>query len=345
MTPRATDSPAATAAVGAGWDSFAPARRFQSLWVSLGVLFGLPGLAATALRLSSPTDDIPAMVASFASYGVLAYLIALVCFTIALVRARRRRVLAVICTLCAGLLACHTAWLAPYFVPDDRPATSPSFTLLSLNTLNGSANADDLVREAQRADVVVLLEATAPLVDGLQSRGWNARFPYSVGVLQTQVGDTLLYSRFPVSHPALLPASEVQQWIATLDVPHLGAVRIIAAHPCNPFCPQHQFRTEHEQLQTAAVANLGVPLVVAGDLNAVDDHAPMRALRQAGLESVTDILGAGWLPTYPANRALPPLLPIDHILVNHFLTATSVRRVHVRHTDHLGLLAQIAGTG
>lgn len=334
----------ATPRAGVGWDSFVPARRYQSLWVGLGVLSGLPGLAATALRLTGPTDDIPAMVASFASYGVLAYLVALPCFTIALVRARRRTVLAVISTLCAGLLACHLAWLAPFFVSDDRPATTPSFTLLSLNTLHGTANQDDLLREAREADVVVLLEATPPLVDGLRSRGWNARFPYSVGALGTELGDTLLYSRFPLSDQALLPTSEFQQWVASVDVPRVGAVRIIAAHPCNPFCPRHEFRTEHEQLQTATVANLGHPLVVVGDLNAVDDHAPMRALRRVGLESVTDILGAGWLPTYPANRAVPPLLPIDHILVDRFLTATSVRRVHVRDTDHLGLVAQLAGT-
>jgi endonuclease/exonuclease/phosphatase (EEP) superfamily protein YafD len=254
-------------------------------------------------------------------------------------------VLSVVAVLSATLLAVQVAWLAPFFVPDDRPATTPGFTLLSLNTLYGGADPDDLVRDAAQADVVVLLEATAPLVDALRARKWSQRFPYSVGVLETQVGDTLVFSRFPLSTPALLPTSQFQQWVATVAVPRLGAVRIIAAHPCNPYCPGEAFRTEHQELQDAALARMAEPLVIAGDLNAVDDHAPMRDLRRVGLESVTDIVGAGWLPTYPANRTIPPLLPIDHILLNHFLTATSVRRLHVRNTDHLGLLAQITGTG
>jgi endonuclease/exonuclease/phosphatase family metal-dependent hydrolase len=60
------------------------------------------------------------------------------------------------------------------------------------------------------------------------------------------------------------------------------------------------------------------------------------------MKSVIDILGAGWLPTYPANRTIPPLLPIDHILVSPQLTATSVARFSVPGSDHLGLKAKIA---
>ena len=71
----------------------------------------------------------------------------------------------------------------------------------------------------------------------------------------------------------------------------------------------------------------GRPLIVAGDFNAVDDHGPMRALTHDGLESATDIVGAGWLPTYPANRRFPPLIPIDHVLVNKLLTASSDQHV------------------
>jgi endonuclease/exonuclease/phosphatase (EEP) superfamily protein YafD len=156
-------------------------------------------------------------------------------------------------------------------------------------------------------------------------------------------GNTLIYSRFPLTRTTPIVGSTYQQWVTTVTVPGLGAVRLVAGHPCNPFCGSNRFRSDHQLLRAAADANLGGPLIVAGDLNAVDDHAPIRALHRDGLESVTDILGAGWLPTYPANLAVPPLLPIDHVLVNHFLTATSVERVRIAGTDHLGLVAQIAG--
>ena len=106
-----------------------------------------------------------------------------------------------------------------------------------------------------------------------------------------------------------------------------------------------RWAAEHAVLRAAVRSNLDGPLLVAGDLNAVHDHGPIRALVRDGLTSATDIVGAGWLPTYPANRAFPPLLPIDHVMVNDRLTATSISTVKISRTDHLGLIATIAGTG
>jgi endonuclease/exonuclease/phosphatase (EEP) superfamily protein YafD len=83
---------------------------------------------------------------------------------------------------------------------------------------------------------------------------------------------------------------------------------------------------------------------VAGDFNAVGDHGPMQALQRAGPKNATDVVGAGWLPTYPANRSFPPLLPIDHVMINKDLTATSVTSFTVAGSDHRGLLATLALT-
>ena len=342
-TRRGEDSRRPTA-IRASWDTFAPTRPFQPLWVTLAVLCALPGLVATYLRVVPPTDDGPALFASFISYAAVAYLLALVFFGVALVRARRRAALGVLATATAVLLACHLSWLAPLFLADDRPAATPGFTLMSLNTLYGAADPQQVWDQARGADVVVLLEATSEGVERLRALGWDERFPHSAGVVGGGVADTLLYSRFPVTDQAELSQSTFQQWVATVSVPQVGAVRIIAAHPCNPFCGGNAFDREHRELRAEAVRNLNRPLVVAGDLNAVEDHAPLLALRRDGLKSVTDIAGAGWLPTYPANHRLPPLLPIDHILVNHLLTATKVDTFRIADTDHLGLMATISGT-
>jgi endonuclease/exonuclease/phosphatase family metal-dependent hydrolase len=70
----------------------------------------------------------------------------------------------------------------------------------------------------------------------------------------------------------------------------------------------------------------------------------MQHLRGLGLKSATDIVGAGWQPTYPANRSFPPLMAIDHVLVNSRLTATSITTLPNKDSDHLGLLAVLAGT-
>jgi endonuclease/exonuclease/phosphatase (EEP) superfamily protein YafD len=98
-------------------------------------------------------------------------------------------------------------------------------------------------------------------------------------------------------------------------------------------------------LREAVIDELDQPLIVAGDFNAVEDHGPMQALHRLGLKSATDVAGAGWLPTYPANRRIPPLLPIDHVLINEDLTASSVTSFALAGSDHRGLLATLAGTG
>ena len=117
----------------------------------------------------------------------------------------------------------------------------------------------------------------------------------------------------------------------------------MAVHPCNPYCGENRWSSEHRLVRRTVIDNIDSPLVVTGDFNAVHDHGPMQALQRAGLKSATDVAGAGWLPTYPANRLIPPLLPIDHVLINKDLTATSVTSFAVSGSDHRGLLATLAG--
>jgi endonuclease/exonuclease/phosphatase (EEP) superfamily protein YafD len=115
-------------------------------------------------------------------------------------------------------------------------------------------------------------------------------------------------------------------------------------HPCNPYCGGGRWRSDHQLINAIVASHQDEPLIVAGDFNAVPDHGPMQQLRRMGLRSADDLVGAGWMPTYPAGRRIPPLLPIDHVLVNKRLTATSVKTFAVARTDHLGLFATLAGT-
>jgi endonuclease/exonuclease/phosphatase (EEP) superfamily protein YafD len=327
------------------WDSPNSPARAAAVFTVLGGLLAIPGVIATLLRLLPPGDDPTALVAAFISYGVFGYAMALLCFGIALVVSSRKAALTVVTAVLTGLLALHLSWLLPLFVADDRPAATRSFTVFSLNLYHGLAEPQEVARQAETADVVILLEATPRALLSLKSFDWDAQFPYSVGDLDDGISDTAIYSRFPLTDSASLPTTSFDQYVATASVPDLGAVRIIAAHPCNPYCGGGRWASEHAVLRSAVRSNLDERLLVAGDLNAVNDHGPIRALVRDGLTSATDIVGAGWLPTYPANHALPPLLPIDHVMVNDRLTATSISTVKISRTDHLGLIATIAGTG
>lgn len=328
----------------ATWDSQPVRPRFQQLLFAIAGLALLPALAATGMRLFPPSDDASAQVAAFIPYSLLGYLLALVCLLTALVGARRRLVPAVITVTVAVLTACHVAWLAPHFVDDHRAAATPKFRLMSLNTFKGGAESSQVAKWAARADVVILIETTPAAVQDLERYGWDKRFPYSLGDPRDNLSNTAVYSRFPLSRSSQIGDTLFQQWVTTIRIPDIGRIRLMAVHPCNPYCGDDRWSAEHRLLRRTVIDNLNQPLVVAGDFNAVDDHGPMQALRRAGLKNATDVAGAGWLPTYPANRQFPPLLPIDHVMINSDLTATSVTSFTVSGTDHRGLLATLAGT-
>lgn len=322
-----------------------PARAGQALLVVLAAFAAVPAVVSTVLRLFPPTDDATALVASFIPYGLVAYIATLILLLVALARARRRVILAVVTVLVLALTTVNLGWLAPMFIPDDRPATTPAFTVLSLNLYDGQADPAGIVAQAEQADVVILIETTPVALHALNRLGWDERFRYAVGDVDGQISDTTIYSRLPLGASALIGPTSFQQWLTTVEAPGIGAVRLIAAHPCNPYCGSNRWDSEHAALRAVIRPHLGEPMIVSGDLNAVDDHGPMQLLRTDGLRSATDLTGAGWQPTYPANRAFPPLLPIDHILLSRRLTATSIKTFRVPGTDHLGLLATIAGTG
>jgi endonuclease/exonuclease/phosphatase (EEP) superfamily protein YafD len=237
----------------------------------------------------------------------------------------------------------HVVTLAPLFVPDRRPVTGTSFTLMTLNLHNGRADSDQVTEQAMRADVVILVEATPAALNALKPLGWGERFSYAIGDVRNDiVSNTAVFSRFPLAPATMIGRTAFQQWETAVEVPELGSVRLFAVHPCNPYCGGNRWDREHRQVFEAIANDLTGPIVVAGDFNAVDEHGPMQRLRALGLASVTDVAGAGWLPTFPADRRYPPLVPIDHVLIDEQLTATSVSNFKVDGSDHLGILTTLA---
>lgn len=318
-------------------------RRFQALWVGTGLLAVILGLAAASLYLVPPTDDTTAMSASFIPYGLPVDLIAVIFFGIALVRARRRLAVAALTLISAVLLVLQVIWIAPQFVANPRPATSPPFTMISLNMKWGEANVAQLRAEAQHADLVVLVEVTPTAFDSVRSQ-LGYRFPYTVPNRMTTGNQSMIFSRYPLTDPRPLPATN-QEWTATTTMPGIGRLNVIAAHPCNPLCVGQKWSREHAALLQRAEQLDNAPEIIAGDFNAIDDHGPMRAMYAHGFTSAADITGAGWMPTFPSDRRLyPPLLGIDHVLVNSRLTALSINTFRIEGTDHLGLITRLAGS-
>ncbi len=327
------------------WDTVEPERNGQAWLASCGLLLTAPGLVLTAMRLLPPDDDAPALVAAFIPFAIPLLTLALLCWGAVLVRARRKKLLGGLLGALVVALAAQVGWQLPLFVPDARPVTGSTFTLLSLNAHRGEADPAGVRSAAAGADVVVLAEVTPAFVQTLEAQGWRDRFTYTAGASGGSVTNTVVFSRFPLSGSADVGSGTFDQWATTVEVPEVGPVGLVAVHPCNPYCGGNLWAEQHDALRQVVRDRLGQPLVVAGDFNAVPDHGPMQELRRLGMRSATDLLGSGWVPTYPADRRLPPLLAIDHVLVNPALAVASLDQVEVNGTDHLGLVTRIGRAG
>jgi endonuclease/exonuclease/phosphatase family metal-dependent hydrolase len=125
----------------------------------------------------------------------------------------------------------------------------------------------------------------------------------------------------------------------------MGDLVLVATHPQAPTEPD-LWRSDHAALLDAVQAR--EPDLVLGDLNATIDHAPLRALADAGLRDAAEVANAGWQPTWPAGdrwRVLlpvPPLAGIDHVLVGPRMAVVSVRTVDLPGSDHRGVVAEVA---
>lgn len=330
------------------WDTRSRVRPGQAWLVTIGLLSLAPALIATALRVFPPTDDFPALVAAFIPYGLVFWLPSLLLLGSAAVRARRdttaaRVALLLLAGVCLVGGSATVAWEAPDFVPDRRPVTTETLTVASLNVEHGGADPSATADQVSGVDIASFVEATPNWVNALPL-SFREEFPYAVGApLQYDAG-SVIFSRYPITSSEALPTSSFQQWSATVQTPQLGALRVVAVHPCNPFCGPGLWTTEHTELRAWLARQDDTPTVVLGDFNAVDDHGPMRQLFADGWRSSADLVGAGYVRTFPANGRVPPLLAIDHVLVDDRLTATAFETFDVPTTDHLGVRAVIAGT-
>ena len=334
--------------------SIPAARRVAGIATGVAIAAGAVGLATTVGR-SLPEDSTPlhsdtfVMATSFSDYGLGAYLISIGAAAVGFV-ARRGPLPLVVGALSLGLGALHASWIVPRYVGGDRPVGSSAgntvgFTLLSQNLKLGEADPDSVMRAAEGADVVVLVEVTEPLMAALRARGWDERFPYATpDTLPPDGADgSAVFSRFPLRHERPLPDLLHQTWSVTVAVPQLGDVELLAVHPVRPFRGRTDWRAEQDRLRRLVPTTPRT--IVSGDFNAVDSHRPLRLLQADGYRSSTDLAGAGHRPTYPANEPVPPLIEIDHVLLGPGLSATASTTVNVAGSDHLGVLAEITGAG
>lgn len=217
---------------------------------------------------------------------------------------------------------------------------------MQANLLFDGADPSALVDQVQARDIAILTvnELTRPAVESLSGAGLDQLLPYRYLAPGQTASGTGIWSRFPLSDTVEYDGYVLNQISATATVPEIGPVAVYAFHPVPPVYDTGVWADElarlHEILRRSPTDR---PAIVGGDFNATYDHARFRAMASGRFADAAVQAGAGHLVTYPTDKAIPPLVGIDHFLLAK-ARATSVETVALPGADHRALVARIVLT-
>lgn len=325
-------------------------NRVRLRWLLLGlvvVLLLVPAGALTVARLVQPPGGAWVRLVAFTPYALPLYVLALLMLAVAWARAEGRwRLLAR--ALAVGVLAgtvMHAVWVAPAFV-GSLAAASPdaSLRVMTANLMLGQASAQGVVdvATAEDVDVLVLQEVDRQALGRLRAAGLEDRFPHAAGRPAPGAEGTMVFARRPVRQVAPIGTAFGGYQV------RVAGVTIVAVHPRPPTGDVQDWVADHRAVRRTAYDRTG-PAMIVGDFNATTDHRVLRELAGRGWTDAATSTGARWQPTWPADDQvsvlgviLPPLLTLDHVLVNEHLRAVSTKTVTVEGTDHRALVVEVA---
>ncbi|MCW5774840.1 MAG: endonuclease/exonuclease/phosphatase family protein [Phycisphaeraceae bacterium] len=263
---------------------------------------------------------------------------------------RRRFVAAMICA--AGALSGLVGTLPGRSLSVSANGAAETVALLVFNARVENATperAHALLLDTQ-ADVVVLLEPSATLLDALRSdEVLRRRLPHRWLPDRAGPGFMVVLSAWPQragrdwdEGPAATVVRGTREML--VDRPQ-GAFALLAIHPDSPRSHE-RWRTGNQTVEDAAarvrdrLVPTGLPVVVAGDLNSPPMGARVRALcKGTGLRSAKPLLvPAG---TYPGGWRWPFSLAIDDALVSAGVGVTGWRTLEGAGSDHAPVLIRL----
>lgn len=306
---------------------------------SAGVVASAGTLATIAVRIT----PVPLVAAAQGASGVAAG--SAVVATLAAVAAGRRR-LAVVAGLCVLLWAAHL--LGIYRA--DRPGHGQGPRLVAVGSANLLFHNDDPERAAasvadtvtvRRLDVLVTAETTPRMVVLLGERlGGSWRPVAETGVVGLR---TVVWTHLPVLDVDTLVTSGRKFPVVVLDV-NGTRVRVVGVHVTAPHTRGRIAVWGQELDALGSLAEQGHPgeafSVLAGDFNADLAHPVMRRLNDSTFDAM-QASGHILRPTWPSGRLMPPMLTLDHVLVNRPGTVTEAGTFPIAGSDHLGVWAEL----
>lgn len=310
------------------------ARRWpRRVVITLGVLAVLAALTGLAVR-TVPVGLQPAIVAASAvpelvAVGALG--------TVLLAAARWWPGTAVGALVVVVSLAVQV----PLFVAATPRAGRP-FTVLQANLMVGAADSGHLIELVRAHDVQLLTveELTPTALDALTSAGLDDVLPHRLVAPFPGGAGAGIWSVTPLTDPEKIEDFSFELLSATVTPDGAAPVHVVAVHLLPPWpYPSATWTAELHRLSDRLRSAPG-PVIASGDFNATPDQPQFRSLLREGFADAAERSGAGWQPTYPTDKPVPPFLTLDHVLVRG-VDAEDTTSVVLPGSDHRGLLARL----
>jgi endonuclease/exonuclease/phosphatase (EEP) superfamily protein YafD len=300
-----------------------------------GLLVGLVGIVS---HYRAPGSTYTLALSAFALYLGLGAVVSAVLF--ALVRSPLGWAG---CAVAVCVVIWTVALQAPAYVAQTVPSHGTDVVVMTSNLKVGAADPQAVVDAARshHVDVLMLEELTPGIRHALRAAGLDELFPHSAADPRDGGAGTGLWSRYPLTDTHVRRDLGFSFVTARTHLPS-GETTLAALHVFGPY-PQAQFgrwKSDMSAYPGVLDALTGPTVLIGGDFNATPDDAQFRAVLGSRYLDAARQAGAGYTPTWPANRWYPPLITIDHV-VTQGAVARSADTVDIPGSDHRALVVSV----
>ena len=329
-----------------------PAGRIQTRWRLLAGLAAAPVAVVSVFR--GVPRDWPTTVVQLVSFTPWLVLPAGASLLFA-VLGRRRWMAAT----AAGLVAVQIFWLVPLdyarATQDPAEGTGPAsgrgtveLRTMSLNAKLGKADAAEIVRLVRDGGITLLAiqEYTQALEDRLVEAGLAELLPNRISAPAARAAGSAVFSAHRLAADGTVPGSHFNMPMIRLTAESGGQRAVVELTNVHTRAPVGvglpKWRNDLAAL--GQLASRSGNLLLAGDFNAVYDHAEFRRMLQGGGRTLVDVgmaEGSRLVPTWPTDLFLPGIT-IDHLVTSPSVGSADYAVHRVPGTDHAAITATLS---
>jgi endonuclease/exonuclease/phosphatase (EEP) superfamily protein YafD len=168
------------------------------------------------------------------------------------------------------------------------------------------------------------------------------RYPHRFGIDGRRSDGIAIWSRLPLGRVEIEHLGGRAALVAPIRTADGTTVHLMAVHAPTPTDRLHGPEWAAALRSIAGLVASRSPVVVVGDLNATRWHPAFRSMLRAGLRDAHELRGRGLSVSWPiGGRVVPPLLRLDHALLDGALELVALDDVTIPGSDHRGFVVTV----